>query len=79
VPTGWQDLDSSDEELLAPFLECRTPVEFLRLQRGVDMARVVEELEDWSAVKLGALGPLDARASEVLTRKRASFLLTAVT
>ncbi|MBN1208815.1 MAG: hypothetical protein JXB05_28410, partial [Myxococcaceae bacterium] len=41
------------------------------------MARLVERLEDWSAVRLGALGPLDARASQVLTRKRAGFLLTA--
>jgi len=77
VPPGWPDLSSSDEELLAPLLACASPAEFIELQRGVDMARLVEALEDWSAVRLGALGPLDAHASEVLQRKRASFLLTA--
>jgi hypothetical protein len=76
VPPGWPDFEGSDEELLAPFQECSTPLEFLRLQRGVDMGRLVEALEDFSAVRLGALGPLDARGSAVLTRKRASFLLT---
>ena len=52
--------------------------DFLALQRGVDMARLVERLGDWSAVRLGALGPLaDAKASQVLIAKRASFLLKA--
>ncbi len=79
VPPGWPEDASGDEELLAPFLACASTTDFLALQRGVDMARVVERLGDWSAVRLGALGPLvDARASEVLIRKRASFLLTAV-
>jgi hypothetical protein len=77
VPAGWPDWDASDEELLAPFFECSTPAQFLRLQQGVDMARLLEELEDWSAVRLGALGPMDARTSEVLTRKRAAFILHA--
>jgi hypothetical protein len=40
------------------------------------MARVVEELDDWSAVRLGTLGPLRTGAS-VLNRKRAAFLVTA--
>ena len=48
------------------------------MQRGVDMARLVESLEDWDAVRLGALGPLDAKASSVLQRKRAAFLVSAV-
>jgi len=47
------------------------------MRRGVDMAALVESLEDWDAVRLGALGPLDARASEGLGRKRAAFLVTA--
>jgi hypothetical protein len=76
VPPGWPDFEGSDEELLAPLLECSTPLEFLRLQQGVDMGRLVEVLEDFSAVRLGALGPLDARGSAALTRKRASFLIT---
>ncbi|RKH47174.1 hypothetical protein D7Y23_22515 [Corallococcus sp. AB050B] len=42
------------------------------------MARLVESLEDWDAVRLGALGPLDAKASRVLQRKRAAFLISAV-
>jgi hypothetical protein len=77
APAGWPDWSTKDEELLAPFLECSTPAQFLRLQQGVDMARLLEQLEDWSAVRLGALGPLDARASQVLTRKRTSFILHA--
>ncbi|WP_375761627.1 hypothetical protein [Corallococcus exercitus] len=42
------------------------------------MPRLVESLEDWDAVRLGALGPLDAKASSILQRKRAAFLVTAV-
>ncbi|WP_233605020.1 hypothetical protein [Corallococcus sp. AB030] len=48
------------------------------MQRGVDMAWLVESLEDWDAVRLGALGPLDAKASGILQRKRAAFLVSAV-
>ncbi|WP_224362179.1 hypothetical protein [Hyalangium versicolor] len=78
VPEGWPDYSSwLDEELLAPFLKCTSPSEFLELQRRVDMPRLVEALEDWSAVRLGALGPLETPAAEVLQRKRFSFLVTA--
>jgi hypothetical protein len=68
---------SEVEELLARFLSCTTPAEFVRRQHGVDMARLVEGVDDWSAVRLGALGPLEAEAAEVLNHKRASFLVTA--
>ncbi|QAT85483.1 hypothetical protein EJ065_3923 [Corallococcus coralloides] len=76
VPPGWPHLDSS-QDVLAPFLACASPAEFVAMQRGVDMASLVESLEAWDAVRLGALGPLDARASEVLGRKRAAFLVAA--
>lgn len=72
---GWPALSSS-QEVLAPFLACASPAEFIELQRGVDMVRLVEELDDWSAVRLGSLGPLRAGA-DVLNRKRAAFLVTA--
>ncbi|MBM7119186.1 hypothetical protein I3V78_37105 [Archangium primigenium] len=74
-PPGWPDLSSS-QEVLAPFLACDSPAEFIELQRGVDMVRLVEELDDWSAVRLGSLGPVRAGA-DVLNRKRAAFLVTA--
>ncbi|QRK05522.1 hypothetical protein JQX13_35955 [Archangium violaceum] len=78
VPEGWPDYSSWwDEELLAPFFQCTSPGEFLALQRRVDMPRLVEALGDWNAVRLGALGPMEARAAEVLQRKRFSFLVTA--
>ncbi len=67
---------SSSQEVLAPFLACASPSEFIELQRGVDMARLVTGLDDWSAVRLGALGPLRAGA-DILNRKRAAFLVTA--
>jgi hypothetical protein len=74
---GWPDVSSSDaEELLAPFLACTSPAEFVALQRRVDMARLVERLDDWSAVRLGALGPVLPEAAEVLNRKRAAYLVT---
>ena len=76
VPSGWPHLDSS-REVLEPFLACTSPAGFVALQHGVDMPRLVESLEDWDAVRLGTLGPLDARGSEVLNRKRAAFLVTA--
>ena len=77
VPSGWPHLDS-EEEVLAPFLECTTPAAFLALQRQADMPRLVEALSDWNAVRLGALGPLEAEAARVLLKKRAAFLATAV-
>lgn len=77
VPAGWPHLDSEDE-VLAPFLECTTPAAFLALQRQGDMPRLVEALSDWSAVRLGALGPLEAEAARVLLKKRAAFLSSAV-
>ncbi len=78
VPEGWPDYSSWwDEELLAPFFQCASPAEFLALQRRVDMPRLVEALEDWNAVRLGALGPMEAPAAQVLQRKRFSFLVSA--
>ncbi|NPC85357.1 hypothetical protein HPC49_45085, partial [Pyxidicoccus fallax] len=76
VPPGWPRLDSG-EEVLAPFLRCASPADFVALRRAVDMPRLVESLSDWDAVRLGALGPLDAKSSEVLSRKRAAFLVAA--
>ncbi|WP_309892424.1 hypothetical protein [Archangium sp.] len=74
---GWPDVSSSDtEKLLALFLACTSPAEFVALQRRVDMARLVEGLDDWSAVRVGALGPVLPEAAEVLNRKRASYLVT---
>ncbi|MFY0573760.1 hypothetical protein ACN28S_04755 [Cystobacter fuscus] len=66
---------SSSQELLARFLACASPAEFIELQRGVDMVRLIEGLDDWSAVRLGSLGPVRAGA-DVLNRKRAAFLVT---
>ncbi|WP_407667516.1 hypothetical protein [Myxococcus dinghuensis] len=77
VPSGWPHLDS-EEEVLAPFLACTTPAAFLALQHQADMPRLVEALSDWNAVRLGALGPLEAEAARVLLKKRAAFLATAV-
>ncbi|WP_254624199.1 hypothetical protein [Myxococcus sp. CA033] len=77
VPAGWPHLDS-EEAVLAPFLECTTPAAFRALQHQADMPRLVEVLSDWNAVRLGALGPLDAEAARVLLKKRAAFLATAV-
>jgi hypothetical protein len=76
-PPGWPDLSSRDSEaLLAPFLTCTSPADFVALQRRVDMARLIGRLDDWSAVRLGALGPVPPEAAEVLNRKRATFLVT---
>ncbi|NNB87052.1 hypothetical protein HI292_15990 [Corallococcus exiguus] len=77
LPPGWPDLERS-EQRLAPFLACASPAAFVAMQRGVDMARVVESLDDWDAVRLGALGPLDAKSSGVLQRKRAAVLVSVV-
>ncbi|WP_395857256.1 hypothetical protein [Cystobacter fuscus] len=72
------DSSREDEELLARFLASTSPSEFVRLQRGVDMVRLVEGLDDWSAVQLGALGPVPAPVAHLLNRKRASLLSTCV-
>ncbi|MBU8900983.1 hypothetical protein KRR26_35850, partial [Corallococcus sp. M34] len=77
LPSGWPRLDSS-REVLAPFLACTSPAEFVAMQRGVDMPALVESLTDWDAVLLGARGPMDALASAVLSRKRAAFVVTSV-
>ncbi len=76
-PPGWPALSSTGaEELLAPFLTCTSPAAFVALQRGVDMVRLVERLDTWSAVRLGALGPVPPEAAQVLNRERADFLVT---
>ncbi|KFA88917.1 hypothetical protein, partial [Archangium violaceum] len=77
VPPGWPDFSSSGEALLAPFLTCTSPAEYVALQQRVDMPRLVEALDEWSAVRLGALGPVRQDASPVLQRKRAAFLVSA--
>jgi hypothetical protein len=86
LPPGWPTLSSSTadqhpgrnlEQLLAPFFSCTSPAAFVALQRRVDMARLVGALDDWSAVRLGALGPVHPEATGVLNHKRASFLVTA--
>ncbi|MFY1824420.1 hypothetical protein ACN47A_00760 [Myxococcus fulvus] len=77
LPSGWPRLDSS-REVLAPFLACASPAEFVAMQRGVDMAALVQSLIAWDAVRLGALGPLDEDASAVLGRQRAAFIVTSV-
>jgi len=75
VPEGWPNV-SSTNDLLAPFLACRSPGEFIELQHRADMTRLVERLDPWSAVRLGSLGPVLAGA-DVLNRKRAEFLVAA--
>ena len=84
-PPGWPALSSSTagpllgrdvEQLLAPFFSCTSPAALVALQRRVDMARLVRTLDDWSAVRLGALGPVLPAAAGVLNHKRASFLVT---
>jgi hypothetical protein len=78
MPPGWPDFSSRDtEELLAPLLACTSPAEFLALQEHVDMPRLLESLEDWRAVRLGAQGPAREDAAGLLNRKRTSFLLHA--
>ncbi|WP_306799732.1 HNH endonuclease [Corallococcus sp. AS-1-6] len=71
------DSPDASEDVLAPFLKGASPANFVAMQRGVDMARLVDSLSDWDAIRLGALGPMDAKASEVLGRKRAAFLIRA--
>jgi hypothetical protein len=78
VPPGWPDFTSGNaEELLAPFLTCTSPAEFLALQQRVDMPRLVEALDDWRAVRLGALGTAREDVASLLNHKRTSLLLNA--
>ncbi|QRK13812.1 hypothetical protein JQX13_27040 [Archangium violaceum] len=75
VPPGWPDFSSWDKEaLLAPFLSCSSPGEVLALQERVDMPRLLEALDDWRAVRLGALGPPREDVAHLLNQKRASLL-----
>jgi hypothetical protein len=71
---GAGGFSSEAEALLAPFLACTSPGEFIRLQDTVDMPRLVEKLDDWHAVRLGALGPVREDAAPLLNSKRVSFL-----
>ncbi|WP_239470237.1 hypothetical protein [Archangium violaceum] len=76
MPPGWPDFSSGDgEALLAPFLTCTSPAEFLALQERVDMPRLVEALDDWRAVRLGAQGPAREDVARLLNLKRASLLV----
>jgi hypothetical protein len=56
---------------------CTSPGEFVALQDRVDMPRLVAALDDWRAVRLGALGPVREDAAHLLQRKRAAFLVIA--
>jgi hypothetical protein len=76
VPPGWPDFSDDSEALLSPFLTCTSPAEFVALQEHVDMPRLVETLDDWGAVRLGALGPVREDAAHLVQRKRAAFLLS---
>jgi hypothetical protein len=76
---GWLERSSGDPQaLLEPFLSCASPGDFLALQRRVDMPRLVVRLDAWSAVRLGALGPVCEEASGPLNRQRTAFLLQAL-
>src|SRR6218665_276101 len=77
VPAGWPDSSNDSEALLAPFLTCGSPAEYVALQEHVDMPRLVESLTDWDAVRLGSLGPIREDAAGILNRKRLSFTLHA--
>ncbi|QRK13995.1 hypothetical protein JQX13_38405 [Archangium violaceum] len=77
VPPGWPDFSSSREELLAPFLTCTSPGEVLALQERVDMPRLLEVLDDWRAVRLGAMGPPREDVALLLNKKRTSLLVKA--
>ncbi|WP_239014249.1 hypothetical protein [Archangium violaceum] len=78
MPPGWPDFSSGDREaLLAPFLSCTSPAEVLALQERVDMPRLVEALDDWRAVRLGALGTPREDVAHLLNSKRAAFLMKA--
>src|SRR5690242_12883857 len=73
---GGAALSSSEaKQQLAPFFSCTSPAEYVALQQRVDMPRLLESLDDWSAVRLGSLGPVREDAAAILQRKRASFLL----
>src|SRR5689334_9035273 len=78
MPPGWPDFSAGDSEaLLAPFLTCASPAEYVALQERVDMPRLVESLTDWDAVRIGSLGPVREDAAGILNRKRLSFILHA--
>ncbi|WP_257457799.1 hypothetical protein [Archangium lipolyticum] len=77
VPPGWPDFSSSREALLAPFLTCASPGEVLALQERVDMPRLLEALDDWRAVRLGALGPPREDVALLLNKKRTALLVRA--
>ena len=78
LPPGWPDFFSGDREaLLAPFLTCASPAEFMALQDRVDMPRLVAALDDWRAVRLGAQGPPREDVARLLNGKRASLLMKA--
>ena len=75
---GWPDFSGNTQELLAPFLACASPGEFLALQQCVDMPQVVARLDPWSAVRLGSLGPVREDAARLLNRQRTAFLMQAL-
>ncbi|WP_071902538.1 hypothetical protein [Cystobacter ferrugineus] len=75
LPSGWPDFSDDAQTLLAPFLSCASPGDFLALQQRVDMPRLLARLDTWSAVRLGSLGPVREEASGPLNRQRTAFLL----
>ncbi|WP_434391417.1 hypothetical protein [Melittangium boletus] len=77
-PEDWPEWAHQDAEALLGFLRtCVSLADYVAQQRRVDLPRLMEALDDWSAVRLGALGPVREDTSAILNRKRAAFLVSA--
>ncbi len=77
-PEEWPEWAHQDAAALLGFLRtCVSLADYVAWQRRVDLPRLMEALDDWSAVRLGALGPVREDTSAILNRKRAAFLVSA--
>jgi hypothetical protein len=76
APEGWPRLSSERlRQQLTEALSCASPGDYVAWQEHVDMPWLVASLDAWSAVRLGALGPVRSDALDALTRQRAAFLV----
>lgn len=64
------------KEIADLFVAATSAADFIAIQRHLEMPKVLTYLEDWDAVRVGALGPV-IEGQNILNQKRAEYILRA--
>lgn len=72
-----EDKAGTSKEIVKVFKTSQSPGDFLDIQKNLDMPAVLDYLELWDAVQIGALGPV-VNGEDKLNAKRTEFIGDAV-